>query len=69
MQISVSELKIHAGKYVELSENQDIFITKNGKRVAKITSVKADKKAAMSSIFGAIPPDASLDEAKERRYT
>ena len=36
MQIALSELKINVGKYVGLAETQDIFITRNGKQVAKI---------------------------------
>jgi len=67
MQISISELKVNVGKYINLAEKQDIFITKNGKQVAKIVSTKINKVAAMKSIFGAIPSDADLDKAKAER--
>ena len=67
MLVSVSELKIDVGKYIDLAETQDVFITKNGEQVAKIVSTKIDKVAAMKSIFGAIPPDANLDFAKTER--
>jgi prevent-host-death family protein len=67
MQISVSELKINVGKYIDMAETQDIFITKNGKQVAKIVSTKIDKVAAMKSIFGAIHADTDLDKAKAKR--
>lgn len=67
MQVSVSELKTNIGKYVDMAEKQDIFITKNGKQVAKLVSTKIDKVAAMKSIFGIIPPDADLDEARMGR--
>lgn len=67
MNVSVSELKINAGKYVDLAETQDIFITKNGKQVAKIVSTKINKVESMKSIFGAIPSDADLDRAKAER--
>lgn len=67
MQISVSELKTNVGKYIDLAETQDIFITKNGKQVAKLVSTKIDRVAAMKSIFGAIPPDADMDKAKAGR--
>ena len=69
MQISVSELKANAGKFIDLAQEQDVFITKNGKQVAKIVSTKIDKVAAMKSIFGSIPPDIELDKAKEERLT
>ena len=67
MQISVSELKTNVGKYIDLAETQDIFITKNGKQVAKIVSTKIDKVAAMKSIFGVIPSDVDLNKAKAER--
>lgn len=67
MQVSISELKTNIGKYIDLAETQDIFITKNGKQVAKIVSTKIDKVAAMRSVFGAIPPDADLDRTKKER--
>ena len=67
MQVSVAELETNAGKYVELAETQDIFITKNGRQVAKIVSAEIDKVAAMRSIFGVIPSDADLDKVRAER--
>jgi len=59
MRISVSEFKINVGKYIDLAEKQDIFITKNGKQVAKIVSTKRDRAAEMQSLFGIahLPPE------------
>ena len=67
MQVSIAELETDAEKYIELAETQDIFIIKNGERVAKITSAKVDKRAAMKSIFGVIPADADVDTAKAEK--
>jgi prevent-host-death family protein len=67
MQVSLSELKINIGKYIDMAERQDIFITKNGKQVAKIVSTRIDKVSAMKSIFGAIPADADLNKAEMER--
>lgn len=68
MQVSLTELKYNIGKYVGLAEKQDIFITKNGKQVAKIVSTKINKVAAMKSVFGIIPPDADIKKAKLERF-
>ena len=59
MKVAVSELKANVGKYIALSETQDIFITKNGKQVAKIVSIKRDRVAEMKSLFGIakLPPE------------
>lgn len=67
MQISLSELKTNTGKYVTMAEEQDIYITKNGKRIAKITSAKPDKLMAAKALFGILPENTDLDEAKTER--
>lgn len=67
MQVSLSELKANAGKYVAMAEEQDIYITRNGKRVAKITSAKPDKVASAKALFGILPPDADVYAAKLER--
>ena len=66
MQVLISEFEANVGKYLDLAEKQNIFIV-NGKRITKIVNAKVDKVAAMTSVFGAISPDADLDKAKEER--
>lgn len=67
MQISVSDLKANAGKYVALADREDIYITKNGKRVAVLTSARPNKEADARSLFGILPADADLDAARAER--
>ena len=52
MQIALSELKINVGKFVDLAEKEDIYITRNGKQVAKIIGTKRDRVADMKLLFG-----------------
>lgn len=68
-QISVSELKANAGKYVTMAMEQDILITKNGKVVAKLVTAKVDKVAAAKEMFSIIPKgiEVNLDEIREER--
>ncbi len=66
-QISVSELKANAGKYVAMAQSQDIFITKNGKLIARLTTAKPDKVAAAKALFGILPSDVNIDEVREDR--
>ena len=61
IQISVSELKANVGKYVSMVNEQEIYITKNGKRVAKLTAPKQDNSSAAMSLFDLLPPEADLD--------
>ena len=58
MQVSLSELKINIGKYIDMAEVQDIFITRNGKQVAKIVGTGRDRAAEIKSLFGIakLPP-------------
>ncbi len=67
MQISVSELKAHAGKYVSMASEADVYITKNGKRIAKLTSPERDKITAAVALFKILPSEADLDAAKGGR--
>ena len=52
MRVALSELKTNVGKYVDLAEKQDIYITRNGKLVAKIVGTNRDRVADMKSLFG-----------------
>jgi prevent-host-death family protein len=67
--VSVTELKANAGKYVEMAQEADVLITKNGKLVAKLVTAKPDKVAAAKELFGLLPKgvDIDLDKAREER--
>ncbi|MDL2291375.1 type II toxin-antitoxin system Phd/YefM family antitoxin [Desulfovibrio sp. OttesenSCG-928-F20] len=67
MLVSLSELKTNPGKYVALVDEQDVYITKNGKRVAKLTSLRSDKVFAAKNLFGVLPGDVDLDAVREER--
>ena len=64
MQVSVSELKTNVGKFIVLAEEQDIYITKNGKQVAKIVSTKRDRAENMKSLFGVAKLPSEYDDPK-----
>ena len=65
--LSLSELKANPGKYVDMADQQDIYITKNGKRVARLTSARQSKTASAQALFGILPADVDLDSAREER--
>lgn len=70
-QISVSDLKVNAGKYVSLAQEEDIFITKNGKVVAKLVTAKLDKEASwnrLTEMFrGVSLTDDDVEKIREER--
>lgn len=67
MSITATELKQNLGKYLLLSAKEDIFITKNGKVVAKLTNPYQDRVSTAQSLFGILPQDADIDVSKEER--
>ena len=69
MQITATEFKNNIGKYLALASKEDIYITKNGKSIAKLTNIKQDKVEMAKSLFGILPADASLEQAREERLS
>lgn len=67
MSITATELKMNLGKYLLLSATEDIYITKNGKVISKLTNPYKDRVAVAQSLFGAVPATVSLEEAQEER--
>lgn len=69
MSITATELKQNLGKYLLLSAQEDIYITKNGKVVAKLTNPHQNRLETAKSLFGILPKDADMDAAQEERLT
>lgn len=68
MQITLSELKVNAGKYVSMVREHEIYITKNGKMVAKLVPAVPDKMTIVNSLIDILPADADFDAAKRERF-
>ena len=67
MSITATELKNNLGKYLLLAETIDIFITRNGKVVAKLTNPNQDRVKMAESLFGILSEDKTLEECKKER--
>lgn len=67
MSITATELKKNLGKYLLLAATTDIFITRNGKVVAKLTNPHQDRVDIAKSLFGVISDDITLESSKEER--
>ena len=66
MTITATEFKTNFGKYLAMVAQQDIFIVKNGKSVAKLTRPVVDKVAVLDSLVGIIPADMDTNLKEER---
>ena len=69
MSITATELKMNLGKYLMLAEKEDVYITKNGKVIAKLTNPFQDRVDMAKSLFGILPADITLEEAREERLS
>lgn len=67
MSITATELKANLGKYLMLSATEDIYITKNGRVVAKLSNPFQDRVETAKSLFGIISDDMTLEKAREDR--
>ena len=67
MSITATELKTNLGKYLLLAAKEDIFITRNGKVVAKLSNPYQDRVDIAKSLFGVLPADMTLEQAREDR--
>ena len=66
MIITATELKTNLGKYLEMAESQDIFITKNGKSIARLTSPAVNKLALLDDLVGIVPHEKAIDKSTIR---
>jgi len=67
MSITATELKTNLSKYLLLSATEDIYVTRNGKVICKLTNPFQDKVDTAKSLFGILPDTMSLEEAREER--
>ena len=67
MSITATELKLNLAKYLQLSATEDVYITKNGKIISKLSNPFQDRVEIAKSLFGIIPADITLEEAREER--
>lgn len=63
---TASEHKTNPVRYLTLAANQDIYITKSGKCIAKLTGPSVDKLALLDSLVGILPSGANVDVKEER---
>ena len=74
MEITLTELKGNLGKYVIMSQKEDILITKNGKIISRLTEPfnarkeKMEKKKMIKDLIGSAKGEyMSLDDIRAER--
>ena len=69
MAVTSPELKTNLAEYLLLAATQDIFITENGKIIAKLTSPYQERVNTVNSLIGVIPLSYSIEEIKDERVS
>lgn len=68
MQVTAAELELNLGKYLELVRSEDIWVTKNGKTVAKLVNPHASAVDTISGILAdRVPPGLDRHSLREER--
>ncbi len=69
MIITATEFKTNLEKYLELVNEEDILIKKNGKVIAQLSSPQNNKISALRSLIAIADngTDVSLDEVRSER--
>ncbi len=68
MVVTATEFKVNFGKYLGLLASEDIYITKNGKMIAKVSNPNVSAVDAISGLLaGTLPPDYDVKALREER--
>ena len=67
MSITATELKSNLSKYLSLSATEDVYITRNGKVISKLTNPFRERVDIAKSLFGILPDDVTEEEARDER--
>ncbi len=70
MQITATELKLNLGKYLSLVSLEDIWITRNGKTIAKLINPNISSVEYISGVLaGKVSEDINRHSLREERLS
>ena len=67
MIVTATEFKSNLGKYLDMAATQDVYITKNGKSIARLTSHSSNKLAVLDGLVGIASRSGDADEDAIRK--
>ncbi|MCL2758590.1 MAG: type II toxin-antitoxin system prevent-host-death family antitoxin [Treponema sp.] len=69
MVVTATQFKASIGHYLDtVAENKPVYITKNGRLIAKLSDPAEDKMSILNALVGIIPKNhMSLDDIKRER--
>ena len=69
MIVTATEFKTNFGKYLELIAKEDIFITRNGKTIAKVVNPQISAVDSLRGMLKDVPADLDQVSIKEERLS
>ncbi len=67
MIVTATEFKTNFGKYLDLISEEDIFITRNGKTIAKVINPQISAVDSLRGMLKDIPSNITPDSLQEER--
>lgn len=69
MIITATEFKTNFGKYLDMISQEDIFITRNGKTIAKVINPQISAVDSLRGMLKNAPADLDINSIREERLT
>ncbi|NBH34800.1 type II toxin-antitoxin system Phd/YefM family antitoxin [Clostridiaceae bacterium] len=67
MVVTATEFKANFGKYLDLINEEDVFITRNGKTVAKVVNPQVSAVDSLRGMLGGISSGIDMGSLREER--
>ena len=67
MVVTATEFKTNFGKYLEIIAKEDVFITRNGKIVAKVVNPHSSAVDSLRGMLKNAPSDIDTNSLREER--
>ena len=69
MIVTATEFKTNFGKYLDMLTKEDIFITRNGKTIAKVINPQVSAVDSFRGMLKNVPSDIDMDSLREERLS
>ena len=69
MIVTATEFKTNFGQYLDMLTKEDIFITRNGKTIAKVINPQVSAVDSLRGMLKNVPSDIDLDSLREERLS
>lgn len=69
MIVTATEFKTNFGKYLDMLTKEDIFITRNGKTIAKVINPQVSAVDSLRGMLKDVPSDIDLDSLRKERLS